>query len=70
MLMSAIDLLDQPVTDAESDLLQVYQALKDLAERNALPPCAERNVRQALSAIWQATNDLDLQFEQLYFLGV
>lgn len=68
--MSAIDLLDQPVSEAESDLLQVYQSLKNLAERDGLPPCAERNVRQALSAIWQATNDLDLQFEQLYFLGV
>jgi hypothetical protein len=29
-----------------------------------------RNVKAALAAMWQATNDLNLQFEQLYDLGV
>ena len=64
------DLLGQPLSEAERELLSVYQELKNLAARTDLPPCADRNVRQALSAIWQATNDLDLQFEQLYDLGV
>ena len=41
-----------------------------LAARDDLPPCAARNVRKALACLWQATNDLDLQFEQLYDLGV
>ena len=70
MATTETDLLGQPLTEPEHELLQVYQALKDLAAREDLPPCAVRNVRQALSALWQATNDLDLQFEQLYDLGV
>ena len=51
-------------------MLDVYEALKSLAAHDDLPPCAARNIRQALASIWQATNDLDLQFEQLYDLGV
>ncbi len=64
------DLLGRPLTGAERELLDAYQALKKLAARSDLPPCASRNVTQALSALWQATNDLDLQFEQLYDFGV
>jgi len=64
------DLLGKPLIEQESALLNVYQSLKDLAARDDLPPCAARNVKQALSAMWQATNDLDLQFEQLYDVGV
>ena len=64
------DLLGKPLTEQEQALLQVYQALKLLAAQDDLPPCAARNVRKALSAMWQATNDLDLQFEQLYDVGV
>lgn len=64
------DLLGKPLTEYERELLGVYQRLKELAGRDDLPPCAARNVRQALSAMWQATNDLGLQFEQLYEVGV
>ena len=64
------DLLGKPLSEQERELLDVYETLKKLAGRSDLPPCAARNVRQALSAMWQATNDLDLQFEQLYDLGV
>jgi hypothetical protein len=64
------DLLLQPLTEPETAILQTYQALKALAARDDLPPCAARNVRKALACLWQATNDLDLQFEQLYDLGV
>jgi len=64
------DILGNSLTEQEQDLLNVYQALKTLAAQDDLPPCASRNVRRALSAMWQATNDLDLQFEQLYELGV
>jgi hypothetical protein len=64
------DLLGNPLTGQEQELLNVYQALKNLAAQSDLPPCAARNVRKALAAMWQATNDLDLQFEQLYELGV
>ena len=64
------DLLGKPLTQQESDLLDVYEALKKLAAQEDLAPCASRNVKKALSCVWQATNDLGLQFEQLYDLGV
>ena len=64
------DLLGKPLTEQERELLNVYETLKKLAARDDLPPCAARNVRKALSSMWQATNDLNLQFEQLYDLGV
>jgi hypothetical protein len=64
------DLLGSPTTEQEQELLRVYEALKRLAARDDLPPCAARNVRRALSSMWQATNDLNLQFEQLYEYGV
>jgi hypothetical protein len=66
----ATDLLGKPLTEQEQVLLDTYQALKNLAARDDLPPCAARNVRKALASMWQATNDLDLQFEQLYDVGV
>ena len=64
------DLLGNPLTEQEQELLNIYEALKQLAAQSDLPPCAARNVRRALMSMWQATNDLDLQFEQLYDLGV
>ncbi len=66
----ATDLLGKPLTEQEQAVLDAYQALKNLAARDDLPPCAGRNVRKALASMWQATNDLDLQFEQLYDVGV
>ncbi len=68
--MGETDLLGRPLTDQERALMQVYQQLKDLVARDDLPPCAARNARKALATLWQATNDLSLQFEQLYELGV
>ena len=64
------DLDGVQMTDMEQETLRAYQALKSLASREDLPPCAARNVRKALACLWQVTNDLDLQFEQLYDLGV
>ncbi|OLB56947.1 MAG: hypothetical protein E6I59_09475 [Chloroflexi bacterium] len=64
------DLLGSRLTEQERELLNVYEALKKLASQDDLPPCAARNVRRALMSMWQATNDLDLQFEQLYEFGV
>jgi hypothetical protein len=68
--MSDTDILGRPLTDDERELLRAYEGLKALAARPDLPPSAARNVRKALSCMWQATNDLHLQFEQLYDLGV
>ena len=64
------DLLGNALTEQERELLNAYEALKKLAAQEDLPPCAARNVRRALMSMWQATNDLDLQFEQLYEFGV
>lgn len=64
------DILGKPLSEQEQELLEAYLTLKRLAKRDDLPPCAASNVRKALSALWQATNDLDLQFEQLYDVGV
>jgi hypothetical protein len=68
--MMSVDLLGKPLDETERSLLETYDALKRLAAREDLPPCAARNVRKALACLWQATNDLNLQFEQLYDLGV
>ena len=70
MPTSEIDLLGKPLTEQEHEMLHIYEALKKLAARDDLPPCASSNIRKALMSMWQATNDLDLQFEQLYDLGV
>jgi hypothetical protein len=64
------DLLGHPVTAAERELLDLYERLKHVASRDDLAPCAQQNVRKALACLWQATNDLNLQFEQLYDLEV
>ena len=68
--MTNTDLLGQPLTEQEQELLAIYEALKKLAARDDLAPAVARNTRKALAALWQATNDLNLQFEQLYDLGV
>jgi len=70
MAATNIDLLGHTLTEQEQELLNIYESLKRLAKQDDLPPCAARNVRKALSSMWQVTNDLDLQFEQLYDLGV
>lgn len=64
------DILGNSLTLQEVELLKTYEDLKKLAAQDDLPPCAARNVRKALACMWQATNDLNLQFEQLYDLGV
>jgi hypothetical protein len=68
--MARKDLLGRPITDTEAELARLYGALKAMAARDDLPPCAERNVKKALACLWQVVNDLDLEFEQLYDVGV
>jgi hypothetical protein len=69
-MMADTDILGAALTPMEQESLRAYDLLKQLAARDDLPPCAARNVRKALACLWQVTNDLDLQFEQLYDLGV
>jgi len=65
-----MDLLGKEPTDLEREVLRIYEDLKALAARDDTPPCVARNARKALACLWQATNDLDLSFEQLRDLGV
>jgi hypothetical protein len=64
------DLLGQPLSGTDAQLAQIYSDLKAMAAREDLPPCAERNVKKALACMWQVMNDLNLEYEQLYDLGV
>lgn len=70
MTTQTTDLLGKPLSAGEQEILAAYEDLKKLAARDDLPPCAARNIRRALASLWQATNDLGLQFEQLYEYGV
>ena len=67
--MQDMDLLGRPLTASEQQLLQVYRTLKSLAAADH-PPCVDRNVKKALACIWQVVNDLNLEFEQVYDVGV
>ena len=64
------DLLGTPIDETEAQLLRLYGELKQIAGRVDLPPCAERNVKKALACMWQVVTDLNLEYEQLYDLGV
>ena len=68
--MIETDLLGRPLAASEAQALQAYQLLKLLAANADLPPCAERNVKKALACMWQVVNDLDIEYEQLYEVGV
>ena len=54
----------------DAQVLRVYQELKAMLERDDLPPGVRANVEQALSAMWQVVNNLGLEYEFLYDLGV
>ena len=64
------DLLGNPTTDVEKEVARLYGDLKALVAREGVPPCVARNAGKALACLWQACNDLDLAFEQLYDLGI
>jgi hypothetical protein len=68
--MPEVDLLGNAVDDADAQMLRLYRELKAVAARTDLPPCVERNVKKALACMWQVVNDLNLEYEQLYDLGV
>ena len=68
--MTNSDLLDRPMSEDEAEYLRIYGALRTLAAREDLAPCVERNVKKALACMWQGVTDLNLEFEQLYDLGV
>lgn len=68
--METHDLLGRPVSASDAELLQLYTSLKEVAGRTDLPPCVERNVKKALACMWQVVNDLNLEYEQVYDVGI
>ena len=68
--MPDTDLLGTPIAELDAQMLRLYRELKDLAARTDLPPYAERNVKKALACLWQIVNGSNVEFEQLYDLGV
>jgi hypothetical protein len=58
------DLLGNPLTQDERELLDLYARLKKLSARTDLPPSALMNARQAMVMLWNACNDLALVCEE------
>jgi len=56
--------------DVGQEALAIYRQLKALLQRQDLPPGVRANVEQALSAMWQVVNNLTVEYEFLYDLGV
>jgi hypothetical protein len=54
----------------EEMVRRVYADLKALLGRDDLPPGVRANAVAALAAVWQMANDLALEYEMLYDLGV
>ena len=62
---------EPPVDPAvEETVRRVYGDLKGLLGRDDLPPGVRANAVAALAAVWQMANDLALEYEMLYDLGV
>ena len=58
------DLLGNPLTKDERELLELYARLKTLSGRTDLPPVATANVKQAMVMLWNACNDLAIVCEE------
>ena len=56
--------------DTEARLRALFDELRNLLQTPGLSPCVAGNLRVALAAVWQVTNDLGLAFDQVYDLGV
>ena len=54
----------------EEMVRRMYADLKALLGRDDLPPGLRANAVAALAAVWQMANDLALEYEMLYDLGV
>ncbi|MDO8349421.1 MAG: hypothetical protein Q7T30_04235 [Planctomycetota bacterium] len=58
------DLLGNPLTADDRELLDLYARLKTLSARSDLPPVATANCKQAMVLLWNACNDLALIYEE------
>jgi len=68
--MAHSDILGNPITEGDEQLLAVYESVKALLVRDDLAPCVRSNARVALAALWQAVNDQNIAFEQISEYGV
>lgn len=59
------------LTDGEAKLVECYRVLSHvlMGHVEELPPFAERGAVNALSALWQVMNGLDMDPGQVYELG-
>ena len=58
------DLLGNPLSKDDRELLDLYARLKVLSARTDLPPVATANCKQAMVLLWNACNDLALLYEE------
>lgn len=58
------DLLGNPLSPDDRELLDLYTRLKALSARRDLPPVASANCKQAMVMLWNACNDLALLAEE------
>ena len=64
MTTTTKDLLGNPLTADDRELLDLYTRLKGLSLRTDLPPVATANCKQAMVLLWNACNDLALICEE------
>lgn len=57
------------LTESERTLVDCYQTLVKVLERDDLAPFERRNALKAVAALWQIANGLDLDPGQLYHIG-
>jgi hypothetical protein len=65
----ATDLLGQPTTATEDELLDLYRRCTELLARDDLDPCVRAGVRAATVGLANVVNDLALHHEHLIDLG-
>lgn len=68
--MSEARSLEAPDLDTAAGVQELYARLKALLGRDDLPPGVRVNLEQALSGVSLAMNNLGLEYEPLYELGV
>ena len=56
----AKDLLGRDMTATEEALVEAYEGLQAILERDDLTPCTKANVSEAVASLWQALNELAL----------
>ena len=64
MTIQTTDLLGNPLSADETELVDIYMRLKTLSQRDDLPPVALANAKQAMVLMWNACNDLALICEE------